>query len=130
MEARFAATTNVTIQNNLMDQDAIRVRDGATITQLGNIANGESSWFANEAGGDLHLVQRATAAIDQVDRLADAEDDFDAVTRPSGSGEADVGADELTAIQVPTMGTLGRVLLAAGLVLLAALGRRHAARNA
>ena len=44
--------------------------------------------------GDLHPTADATPPIDEVARLADAADDFDAQARPTGSGQADIGADE------------------------------------
>jgi hypothetical protein len=93
VEVRFAGATGVRVENNLLDA-AIASRDGATPTVAGNLLDAAPAWFVDVAGGDLHLTAVATPALDQVTRLADASDDFDAQSRPVGAGQADIGADE------------------------------------
>jgi hypothetical protein len=93
IEVRYAGATGVVVENNLLDA-AIQARDGATPTESGNLLDAQESWFVDLPAGDLHLTANATPAIDQVTRLPDAMDDFDAQMRPSGAGEADIGADE------------------------------------
>ena len=51
----------------------------------------------DEVAGDLHLVPEANPAIDQVTRIGDAIDDFDANLRPEAVGATDLGAAELGA---------------------------------
>lgn len=97
IEVRYAGATGVVVANNLLDA-AIQARDGATPSESGNLDNAEPAWFVDVAGGDLHLTANATPAIDQVTRLPDAIDDFDAQVRPDGVGEADIGADEFGAV--------------------------------
>jgi len=93
VEVRFAGATGVRVENNLLDA-AIQPRDGATPTLDGNLLDAVPAWFVDIVSGDLHLTAAATPAIDQVTRLADASDDFDAQSRPDGAGQADIGADE------------------------------------
>ena len=93
VEVRYDGATGVVVANNLLDA-AIQPRDGASPDESGNLLDAEPSWFVDPAAGDLHLTADATPAIDQVTRLADAPDDFDAQARPAGAGLADVGADE------------------------------------
>ncbi|HEX5121861.1 MAG TPA: hypothetical protein VFV97_01345 [Rhodanobacteraceae bacterium] len=93
VEVRFAGATGVQVDNNLLDA-AIQSRDGATPIVSGNLLDAVPPWFVDIGTGDLHLTAAATPAIDQVTRLADASDDFDAATRPDGAGQADIGADE------------------------------------
>ncbi|HKE48215.1 MAG TPA: hypothetical protein VKB52_09120, partial [Rhodanobacteraceae bacterium] len=93
IEVRYGGATGVVVANNLLDA-AIQPRDGATPDVSGNLLDAEPGWFVDPAAGDLHLTASATPAIDQVTRLADAADDFDAQTRPAGAGLADIGADE------------------------------------
>jgi len=93
IEVRYEGATGVVVENNLLDA-AIQPRDGAAPTVSGNLVNALPAWFADVAAGDLHLNASATPAIDQVTRLADALDDFDAQNRPAGAGLADIGADE------------------------------------
>ena len=93
VEVRYGGATGVVVANNLLDA-AIRSRDGATPTESGNLVNADPAWFVDIGTGDLHLAASATPAIDQVTRLPDASDDFDAQGRPAGAGQADIGADE------------------------------------
>jgi len=93
VEVRYAGATDVEVRNNLLDA-AILPREGAQPAVSGNLLDAMPSWFADIATGDLHLTSSAAPAIDQVTRLADAIDDFDAQTRPPDAGLADIGADE------------------------------------
>ncbi len=93
IEVRYAGATGVVVENNLLDA-AIQARDGATPSESGNLSDAAQEWFVNVGSGDLHLTAAATPAIDQVTRLADASDDFDAQDRPAAPGQADIGADE------------------------------------
>jgi hypothetical protein len=116
IEARWALTTGVEVRNNLLD-GTVFLRDGASATQSGNVTSAQPEWFVDEASGDLHLDASATAAIDQVTRLADAVDDFDASDRPSGSGEADIGGDEwVEAARVPSLSGWAAAMLGALLI--------------
>lgn len=92
MEARFADTQG-TFAYNLTNMSIWMDRDGAQGSGIGNVTNGQSSWFVNAAAANLHLTAAATAAIDQAAPLPEVSDDFDGQTRPIGSA-ADVGADE------------------------------------
>ncbi|MFC1609948.1 hypothetical protein ACFL6C_03235 [Myxococcota bacterium] len=97
VEVRYAGTTGVLVQSNLMDAGVLG-RDSANPTELDNITNASPSWFVDETSGDLHLTTAAGAAIDQVNRHQDAMDDFDGNGRPTAAGEADIGAAELGAV--------------------------------
>jgi len=92
MEARFADTSG-TFAYNLTNMDIWLDRDGANGSGVGNVTDAQSSWFADAASADLHLVGAATAAIDRAATLAQVSDDFDGDTRPIGAAP-DVGADE------------------------------------
>ncbi len=96
IEVRYATATGVLVQHNLGDA-AVQPRNGATPTLIDNSADAQPDWFVDEAAGDLHLVPPATAAIDQVTRIAEAADDFDARSRPAAPGATDLGAAELGA---------------------------------
>ncbi len=94
IEWRFAAT-DAQITNNLVTHN-LRQRDGASATLEGNLADAPLSLFVDGAGGDLHLAQSASSAIDR-GAPVDAglcDDDIDGHSRPSGSGR-DIGADEV-----------------------------------
>ncbi|HSS06352.1 MAG TPA: hypothetical protein VLK83_04355 [Rhodanobacteraceae bacterium] len=97
VEVRYGGATGVVVENNLLDA-AIQPRDGATPTESGNLETAVPAWFANIGAGDLHLTANAIPAIDQVTRLSDAVDDFDAQGRPTGTGQADIGADEFGSV--------------------------------
>lgn len=92
IEVRFAGATGVEVRHNLLDA-AITPRDGAMPTVVDNATDALPDWFVDEAQGDLHLAS-ATPPIDQVDRLPEALDDFDAAPRPAAAGAVDLGADE------------------------------------
>ncbi len=94
VEVRYASATGVEVRANLLDA-AIAPRNGATPLVADNETSAQLSWFVDEAGGDLHLLPTAAAAIDQVTRSVDAPLDFDGAPRPGGAGLADLGADEL-----------------------------------
>ena len=99
IEYRFATTTNVLIEANLTDS-AIRARDGATGTVVGNVTTAPAAWFVNAAAGDLHLTAAATGAIDQAPVLADVPDDYDGNRRPIGPS-SDIGAHEYGGAGLP-----------------------------
>jgi len=92
IEVRFAGATGVEVRHNALDA-AITPRDGASPTVEDNRTDAVPGWFIDEAAGDLHLAAGAPV-LDQVDRLADAVDDFDAGQRPKLPGTTDQGADE------------------------------------
>ena len=92
IEIRFARSAGVQVRNNLCDGATV-LRDGATATLSGNLANAATGWFVNQTIGDLHLLVGATAAIDQVAVLANCPTDQDSQARPIGV-MADIGADE------------------------------------
>ena len=89
IEVRFAGATGIAVRNNLLDA-AIQPRDDANPDVSGHLLDAEPAWFADITAGDLHLNANATPAIDQVTRLADVPDDFDAQMRPAGGGLADI----------------------------------------
>ena len=92
MEARYADSQG-TFAYNLTNLEIWADRDGASGTLTGNVTNAQGSWFANAAGGDLHLSPVATEAIDQAASLPQVTDDYDGDGRPIGPAP-DVGADE------------------------------------
>src|SRR5262249_11358765 len=106
IEYRFATTTGVQIKNNLTDAPIIS-REGATGTASGNGTNAQTSWFANAAIGDLHLVSTATAAIDKAASVG-VTTDYDGQSRPSGAAP-DVGADEyvVSTVAIPVLANAG-----------------------
>lgn len=91
IEWRFP-NTQITLTNNLTNH-MLRERDGASAAQSGNLTNAQAGWFAAAGSGDLHLVDSALAAIDQVSAAGEAPSDLDGEPRPIGLA-ADVGADE------------------------------------
>lgn len=92
IEYRFAATTGVSIINNLTNR-AIALRDGASGTVSHNLTHGESGWFVSPANGDLHLAFPVADVVDQGVFISGLVDDFDGDPRPQGMGY-DLGADE------------------------------------
>jgi len=94
IEYRFTTTIGVKILYNLTDA-AITARDGATGTVTGNVTTAKSSWFVNEAIGDLHLTTSATPAIGHGGVLPEVPTDYDGQPRPTSSAP-DVGADQLS----------------------------------
>ena len=96
IELRFD-TTGSQVVNNLSDA-AIGSRNGASFNQSDNLIDATPSLFINPSVGDLHLLETATDAIDQVDPHADALRDFDNQLRPLNNN-ADIGADEFSITQ-------------------------------
>ena len=94
VEIRFPSASGVVVQSNLLDA-AVTARDGANPTLIDNLTTADPAWFVDEQAGDLHLLPLAAPAIDQVTRLPDALDHFDALLRPGDPGRADIGAAEL-----------------------------------
>lgn len=101
---RWAAST-ATVANNLIrvtggGSRIIWARDGATVTQSGNVVGAQASWFVDAANADLHVTGSVPSVLD-VAPSGSVTDDFDGQARPQGSA-ADVGADEVAA---PTGGS-------------------------
>src|SRR5262249_44506735 len=99
----FSTTTNVLIEANLTDS-AIRGRDGAAGSVIGNVTTAPATWFVNAARGDLHLTAAATGAIDQAPVLTDVPTDYDGQARPIGA-TSDIGAHEYGATLPPAAPT-------------------------
>jgi hypothetical protein len=92
IEFRFPHTTGVVIANNVLD-GTVAARDGATGSVAGNFTNAIAAFFANPAGGDLHLTPLAAVLLNQVAAVpANAPVDWEGQPRPAGA--ADIGADE------------------------------------
>lgn len=87
-----ADTTGGEIRNNLTDT-AIDIRDGASVTQSGNVTTASTGLFAQPSSIDLHLLPSASIALNQVSAPGSVTTDFDGDNRPSG-GASEVGADE------------------------------------
>jgi uncharacterized repeat protein (TIGR01451 family) len=99
IEWRFSAT-NARIANNLVTHN-LQERDGASATLAGNLTDAPLSLFVDGSGGDLHLSQDASSAIDRGVPLAAGlcDDDIDGHPRPSGAGR-DIGADEVYGVDL------------------------------
>lgn len=84
--------TSATIRNNLVRR--ITVRNGATATLGANVENVPAGWFADAAGGDVHLRDVAVGAIGQALALppGGAGHDIDGTRRDVVP--LDIGADE------------------------------------
>ena len=95
VEVRYATSTGVEVANNLLDA-AVTPRNGATPTLSGNRTDAITTWFVDEALGDLHLTAAAAPVVDQVDRRGDAWRAFDGCPRPVLAGLVDIGAAELS----------------------------------
>jgi hypothetical protein len=104
IEYRFPDTTGVTVANNLSDVGAL-AREGGAGSVSGNVWTAPAAFFAAPGTGDLHLRATAAAAIDKVTATADAANDWDAQSRPSGAA-ADVGADEFVSVNGEVCGDL------------------------
>ena len=104
IEYRFAATSGVSIINNLTNK-AILSRDGGSGTVQNNVTNAQASWFASAATGDLHLASSISSVVDRGQTLAEVPDDYDGDLRPIGSA-SDVGADEYGAPPPSAVGDL------------------------
>jgi hypothetical protein len=92
IEYRFAATTGLTIINNLTNK-AITAREGGSAVTSNNITDAIASWFVNPSAGDLHLSYAVPSVVDQARGIEGLTDDFDKAKRPRGMG-CDIGADE------------------------------------
>jgi hypothetical protein len=111
IEYRFANTVGVEVVNNLSDT-GIQSRDGASAQVSNNLTNAQTSWFANTASGDLHILPVATTAIDRALPHPDVVTDYDGQIRLLGSAP-DIGADEFSATdtQPPNPPTELRVVI-------------------
>lgn len=96
VEWRFADTL-VELANNLVSHN-LRPRDGGVAQQQSNLDHAPLGWFADVAGGDLHLSALAGAAIGGGAALAAgvADFDIDRQWRPGVGAPPDVGADEFS----------------------------------
>lgn len=83
-------TTEVSIRNNLTRR--ITMRDGASGTVEANLEDTPLTLFVDAAGRDFHLVDGASAAIDQGVALPNAGLDMDGESHDNGP--PDLGADE------------------------------------
>ena len=89
IDYRYASTT-VDLVNNLVWR--ITVRDGGQGSLDGNIEGADETWLEDVDGGDFHLRETATTAIDS--GVADADGGVDIDGEPHTNGAPDVGADE------------------------------------
>ena len=94
IEYRFKGTTGALIGNNLTDA-AIRARDDATASLIGNETSAAPTMFVAPASGDLHLTRAAFAALPKASAVG-ATTDWDGDPRALGA-TADLGADERSA---------------------------------
>ena len=92
IEWRFEGT-NAIIKNNLVSHN-LRPRDAATAIEEANLSDAPGTLLVDAAGGDLHLADGRSGAIDQGVPLdvGLADDDFDGDSRDA---TPDLGADEL-----------------------------------
>ncbi len=96
-------TTNLDMQNNIirgriLDNTVAGGWTAAAVAAMGNIVDTNGtvvlpSWFVDAAGGDFHLRELATPAINAAAVLADVPEDMDRGPRPYGDFP-DMGADE------------------------------------
>lgn len=77
--------------NNLVRR--LTIRDDATSIADHNIENVPRAYFVDAEGGDVHLTEVATGAIDQGVVLEEAGLDLDGDAHDRGAGP-DLGADE------------------------------------
>jgi hypothetical protein len=91
-----AATGDTIMLGDGLASHNLRQRDGGIATLAGNLANAPMSLFVNGSGGDLHLVNSASAAVDQGGPIAAgmSNDDIDGALRDAAP---DLGADEYPA---------------------------------
>jgi uncharacterized repeat protein (TIGR01451 family) len=92
--------TDAEIINNLVSHN-LQQRDGAGASLAGNLDGAPLSLFVDGAGGDLHLAESASWAIDRGVSIAGGlcDEDIDGDPRPTGGGR-DVGADEVYGIDL------------------------------
>ena len=93
IEYRFGQTRNVLIANNLTNA-AITARDGASADLRNNVASARPDWFADQAGGNLHLSGPVPEVVDKAMPIPGLDSDFDGQPRPNGPAP-DIGADEI-----------------------------------
>lgn len=92
IEARFAESTNILIQNNLSDEPIWGSRDGASSILVTNITNASAGDFVDIGIGDLHLASASLTAVGTATAHVDRVGDID---RQAILDEApDIGADE------------------------------------
>jgi hypothetical protein len=98
IEWRFD-NTDIDVVNNLVTHNVMD--RGGTARLSSNLTYQPLTTFVDGAGGDLHLVSSAAAAIDQGAGLAPGlcADDVDGDIRPIGA-ERDIGADEYGTVPV------------------------------
>ncbi len=91
LEWRFA-NTNVQIANNAVSYNMM-ARDGGKAELSGNLENAAIDLFLNPAGGDIHLSESASDAIDKGAVLGAGicDEDIDGEARDA---TPDIGADE------------------------------------
>jgi hypothetical protein len=80
------------IANNLLSGPGIRNESESKIISLNNATKDVSAYFIDPAGGDLHLKNNATEAIDKGKAMPEVVEDIDRQRRDS---KPDIGADEL-----------------------------------
>ena len=95
IEYRFAATSGVVIRNNLTNR-AIVSRNGGSADVDHNVDSAQAGWFTDPDQGDLHLAGPVAGVTDSGIPISGLTDDFDAQSRPAGTG-IDIGADEFGA---------------------------------
>jgi hypothetical protein len=79
------------VANNLLSGPGMRNESDSKIEFIGNLIKDMTSAFVDPAGGNLHLTQAATEAIDKAVPLPDVTEDIDRQPRV----KPDIGADEL-----------------------------------
>jgi hypothetical protein len=89
IDTRFANSLT-TVRNNLVRR--LTVRDGASVADH-NVENVPLDYFADAAGGDVHLTAAASEALDR--GAVEAQSGLDLDGEPHDRGTApDIGADE------------------------------------
>ncbi|HVW70812.1 MAG TPA: right-handed parallel beta-helix repeat-containing protein [Steroidobacteraceae bacterium] len=91
IEYRFAQTTGVLIENNLLNLP-VQLRDGASGTVSTNYTAATAAMFVSPSTGNLHLASAVAGVVGAGKAIAGLTDDIDGQTRPSGS--IDIGADQ------------------------------------
>lgn len=84
--------TSITVKNNLLSHN-LNPRDGAKAVLVANVENTAATSFKDAASGDLHLSDKAAAAIDKGAKLSTnmVDTDFDGKAR---GATPDIGAYE------------------------------------
>lgn len=89
VEIRWDTTQNVDVRNNLTN-GLIRMRNGATANEAGNLTDAAPDWFVDPVNGDLHLSSCDGPAAGSGVAVPSVTDDLDGETRDGN----DVGADD------------------------------------